>query len=159
MDKSTKIQGATDGNRSFTARMQLSAIKKRTNWYNRLWMRFLEDTDLGLMDFSSTIGRNCARAIESSYICEYIFKLVSRLLQNVKYYNTDTWTNYHFWVYLTRAMDVFFLGSTTGSVVAFCQYLRIKKSKTFQSLPLPRGMQVLKILMVKEVLMKRHSLV
>lgn len=57
---------------------------------------FLEETNLELLDLSTTIGRNCARAIESSYVCEYIFKLVSRLLQNVKYYNTDTWAKYNF---------------------------------------------------------------
>ena len=57
---------------------------------------FLESTDLELIDLSSTVGRNCARAIETSYVCEYIFKLVSRLIQNVKYYDTDTWTKYDF---------------------------------------------------------------
>lgn len=57
---------------------------------------FLESTDLELIDLSSTVGRNCARAIETSYVCEYIFKLVSRLIQNVKYYDTDTWSRYDF---------------------------------------------------------------
>ncbi len=57
---------------------------------------FLKDTDLELMDLSTTIGRNCARAIETIYVCEYIFKLVSRLTQNIKYYDTDTWGQYNF---------------------------------------------------------------
>jgi len=57
---------------------------------------FLEETDLEIMDLSTTVGRNAARAIESLYICEYIFKLVSRLIQNIKYYDTDTWTKYDF---------------------------------------------------------------
>lgn len=57
---------------------------------------FLAETDLELMDLSTTVGRNCARAIETSYICEYIFKLVSRLIQNIKYYDTDTWCKYDF---------------------------------------------------------------
>ena len=57
---------------------------------------FLADTDLELIDLSSTVGRNCARAIETNYICEYIFKLVSRLIQNIKYYDTETWTKYDF---------------------------------------------------------------
>ena len=57
---------------------------------------FLQDTDLELLDLSSAVGRNAARAIESAYICEYIFKLVSRLIQNIKYYDTDTWTKYDF---------------------------------------------------------------
>ncbi|MBU0720275.1 nickel-dependent hydrogenase large subunit [bacterium] len=67
---------------------------------NRLIKSFVEEflsaTDLELLDLSSTVGRNAARAIETSYICEYIFKLVSRLIQNVKYYDTDTWTKYDF---------------------------------------------------------------
>ncbi|MBU0632708.1 nickel-dependent hydrogenase large subunit [bacterium] len=57
---------------------------------------FLNETDLELIDLSSTVGRNCARAIETNYICEYIFKLVSRLIQNIKYYDTETWTKYDF---------------------------------------------------------------
>ncbi len=57
---------------------------------------FLEDTDLELIDLSTTVGRNAARAIETSYICEYIFKLVSRLIQNIKYYDTETWVKFDF---------------------------------------------------------------
>ncbi len=57
---------------------------------------FLHETNLELIDLSTTVGRNCARAIETSYICEYIFKLVSRLIQNIKYYDTDTWTKFDF---------------------------------------------------------------
>jgi quinone-reactive Ni/Fe-hydrogenase large subunit len=57
---------------------------------------FLQACDIKLIDLSSTVGRNAARAIESSYICEYIFKLVSNLIQNIKYYDTDTWARYRF---------------------------------------------------------------
>ena len=57
---------------------------------------FLKDTDLELLDLSSTVGRNGARAIETGYICEYIFKLISRLIQNIKYYDTDTWVKFDF---------------------------------------------------------------
>ncbi len=57
---------------------------------------FLDSTDLELMDLSTTVGRNAARAIESGYICEYIFKLISNLIQNIKYYDTDTWTRFDF---------------------------------------------------------------
>lgn len=57
---------------------------------------FLKETDLELLDLSTSVGRNAARAIETGYICEYIFKLVSRLIQNIKYYDTDTWTKYDF---------------------------------------------------------------
>ncbi|QFR48381.1 nickel-dependent hydrogenase large subunit [Sulfurimonas lithotrophica] len=57
---------------------------------------FLDETNLEMMDLSTTIGRNAARAIESNYVCEYVFKLVSRLIQNIKYYDTDTWSKYEF---------------------------------------------------------------
>lgn len=57
---------------------------------------FLESCNLELLDLSSTVGRNAARAIETSYICEYIFKLISRLIQNVKYYDTETWVKFDF---------------------------------------------------------------
>jgi quinone-reactive Ni/Fe-hydrogenase large subunit len=57
---------------------------------------FLDATDLELIDLSTTVGRNAARAIETGYICEYIFKLVSRLIQNIKYYDTETWTKFNF---------------------------------------------------------------
>lgn len=57
---------------------------------------FLKDTNLDIMDLSTTVGRNAARSIEALYICEYIFKLVSRLIQNIKYYDTDTWAKYDF---------------------------------------------------------------
>ncbi|MEA2112280.1 MAG: nickel-dependent hydrogenase large subunit [Campylobacterota bacterium] len=57
---------------------------------------FLDDTNLELMDLSTTVGRNAARAIETSYVCEYIFKIVSQLIQNIKYYDTDTWSRFNF---------------------------------------------------------------
>ncbi len=57
---------------------------------------FLEETGLELIDLSTTVGRNAARAIETGYICEYIFKLVSRLIQNIKYYDVDTWVKFDF---------------------------------------------------------------
>ena len=57
---------------------------------------FLEDTNLELIDLSTTIGRNAARSIETQIVAEYIFELVSNLIQNIKYYDTDTWTNYKF---------------------------------------------------------------
>ncbi len=38
---------------------------------------FLAFCDLELLDLSSTVGRNAARAIESAYISEYIFKFIN----------------------------------------------------------------------------------
>lgn len=57
---------------------------------------FLKATDLELMDLSSSVGRNAARAIESAYICEYIFILINELVQNIKYDDSDTWARYEF---------------------------------------------------------------
>lgn len=57
---------------------------------------FLESAGIELIDLCSSVGRNVARAIETSYICEYIFKLVSNLIQNIKYYDTDTWVKFNF---------------------------------------------------------------
>jgi len=57
---------------------------------------FLTSCDLKLLDLSSTVGRNAARAIESAYIAEYIFKFINQLVENVKYYDTETWTKYTF---------------------------------------------------------------
>lgn len=67
---------------------------------NRLIKSFVDEflgaCEIELLDLSSTVGRNAARAIETSYICEYVFKLVSNLIQNVKYYDTQTWGAYKF---------------------------------------------------------------
>ena len=57
---------------------------------------FLTFCDLELLDLSSTVGRNAARAIETAYISEYIFKFINSLVENIKYYDTDTWTKYTF---------------------------------------------------------------
>jgi len=57
---------------------------------------FLAECDLALKDLATTGGRNAARAIESAYIGEYIFKLINNLVENIKYYDTDTWTKYEF---------------------------------------------------------------
>ena len=57
---------------------------------------FLTFCDLELLDLSSSVGRNAARAIESAYISEYIFKFINQLVENIKYYDTETWTKYTF---------------------------------------------------------------
>ena len=87
-----------DGNTMETGPLArvLISYKRDNPLINTFVDEFLQDTDLELMDLSSTVGRNAARAIETSYICEYIFKLVSRLIQNIKYYDTDTWVKFDF---------------------------------------------------------------
>lgn len=74
----------------------LISYKKQNPLIQSFVDEFLKVTNLELLDLSTSVGRNAARAIESAYICEYIFKLVSRLLQNIKYYDTQTWAKYDF---------------------------------------------------------------
>ena len=57
---------------------------------------FMDDTGLELIDFSSTVGRNAARAIEAEVTCDAIFGFVSELIENIKYYDEETWTKYDF---------------------------------------------------------------
>lgn len=87
---------------------------------------FLQSTDLELLDLSSSVGRNAARAIETSYICEYIFKLVSNLIQNIKYYDTDTWVKYDFDSLKKDAKGRAFLEVPRGSL---CHFVNIKDKK------------------------------
>ena len=57
---------------------------------------FMDDTGLELMDLSTTLGRNAARAIEAQICCDYIFDFCSELIENIKYYDEETWTKYNF---------------------------------------------------------------
>jgi len=72
----------------------LVSYKKGNKLIKSFVDEFLEDTNLELIDLSTTIGRNATRAIETIYVCEYIFKLTSNLIQNIKYYDTSTWTSF-----------------------------------------------------------------
>ncbi len=58
--------------------------------------RFMEASGMELMDFSTTVGRNAARAVESQVCCDYIFDFISELIENIKYYDEETWTKYLF---------------------------------------------------------------
>ena len=87
---------------------------------------FLQETDLELIDLASTVGRNAARAIETNYICEYIFKLASNLIQNIKYYDTDTWVKFDFESLKEDAKGVSFLEVPRGML---CHLVNIKDAK------------------------------
>ncbi len=107
------------------ARLLISYIKKNpliTSFVDE----FLKETDLELIDLCTSVGRNAARAIESSYVCEYIFKLVSELLQNIKYYDTDTWTKYSFEALETQTQGRAFLEVPRGMLSHF---INIKDAK------------------------------
>ena len=58
--------------------------------------RFMASTGLELMDFSTTLGRNAARAVEAQVCCDYLFDFCSDLIENIKYYDEETWTKYDF---------------------------------------------------------------
>ncbi|MCW8954235.1 MAG: nickel-dependent hydrogenase large subunit [Sulfurimonas sp.] len=104
----------------------LISYKKENKLINSFVDEFLKDTELELMDLSCTIGRNAARAIESGYICEYILKLVSRLIQNIKYYDTDTWTKYDFEKLPKQTKGRSFLEVPRG---VLCHFVNIKEAK------------------------------
>ncbi|UPT76615.1 nickel-dependent hydrogenase large subunit [Sulfurovum sp. XGS-02] len=57
---------------------------------------FMDATGLELLDFSTTLGRNAARAVESQICCDHIFDFCSELIENIKYYDEKTWTKYIF---------------------------------------------------------------
>jgi quinone-reactive Ni/Fe-hydrogenase large subunit len=58
--------------------------------------RFMDKTDMCLEDFSTTIGRNVARAVEAQICNDYLFDFMSDLIENIKYYDEETWTKYSF---------------------------------------------------------------
>jgi quinone-reactive Ni/Fe-hydrogenase large subunit len=74
----------------------LISYKKGNKFIKPFVDDFLTFCDLELLDLSSSVGRNAARAIESAYISEYIFKFINQLVENIKYYDTETWTKYAF---------------------------------------------------------------
>jgi quinone-reactive Ni/Fe-hydrogenase large subunit len=57
---------------------------------------FMQETGMELLDFSSTVGRNAARALEAKICCDVIFDFSSALIENIKYYDEETWTKYDF---------------------------------------------------------------
>jgi len=80
---------------------------------------FLSETGLEIIDLSTTVGRNAARAIETQYIAEYLFKFVSDLLQNITYYDTETWGRYDFESLPKTAKGRFFVEVPRGLLSHF----------------------------------------
>jgi len=77
------------------ARMIIGVVKK-SPIISPYMERFMEQTDLELIDFSSGVGRNAARAVEAQICCDYLFDMMSNLIENIKYYDETTWTKYVF---------------------------------------------------------------
>ncbi|GKT11764.1 MAG: quinone-reactive Ni/Fe-hydrogenase large subunit [Thiomicrorhabdus sp.] len=88
--------------------------------------QFMDDTDLELIDFSSTLGRNVARAIEAEVTCDVIFSSVSELIENIKYYNEETWTKYDFDALPTSTKGCAILEVPRGTLSHF---IRIENAK------------------------------
>ncbi|BAF72603.1 nickel-dependent hydrogenase large subunit [Sulfurovum sp. NBC37-1] len=87
---------------------------------------FLSETGLELIDLSTSVGRNAARAIETQYIAEYLFRFVSDLLQNITYYDTETWGRYDFESLPKTAKGKFFVEVPRGLLSHF---ISIKEQK------------------------------
>ena len=80
---------------------------------------FLNATGLEPIDLSTAVGRNAARAIETQYIAEYLFRFVSDLLQNITYYETETWEKYDFGTLPHTAKGKFFVEVPRGVLSHF----------------------------------------
>jgi quinone-reactive Ni/Fe-hydrogenase large subunit len=77
------------------ARMIVGVLKK-SPVIAPYMQRFMSKTGMKLIDFSTTVGRNAARAVEAQICCDYLFDMMSDLIENIKYYDETTWTKYVF---------------------------------------------------------------
>lgn len=109
----------------------LVSYKKGNPFIKPFVDEFLTFCDLELLDLSSTVGRNAARAIESAYISEYIFKFINSLVENIKYYDTDTWTKYTFETLPKEAKGRTFLEVPRGVLSHFIN-IEDQKIKNYQ---------------------------
>ncbi|WP_044406097.1 nickel-dependent hydrogenase large subunit [Thiomicrospira microaerophila] len=87
---------------------------------------FMQTCDLELIDFSSSIGRNAARAIEAELTCDAIFAFASELIENIKYYDETTWTQYVFEDLPTSAQGAGIFEVPRGTLAHF---VRIDEAK------------------------------
>ncbi len=58
--------------------------------------KFMDETGLQLRDFDTAVGRNAARAVEAQLCCAAAFEYMNDLIENIKYYDEETWTKYEF---------------------------------------------------------------
>ncbi len=90
--------------------------------------RFMEATGMELIDFSTTIGRNAARAVEAQICCDYIFDFISNMIENIKYYDEDTWSKYAFEELPTSAQGRGIFEVPRGVLAHF---VKIEEAKVF----------------------------
>ena len=57
---------------------------------------FLSEANIKIEDMFSSVGRNVARGLEARICADYIFDFVSDLIENIKYYDEETWSKYNF---------------------------------------------------------------
>ncbi|MDP3465075.1 MAG: nickel-dependent hydrogenase large subunit [Sulfuricurvum sp.] len=88
--------------------------------------RFMHETGMKLIDFSTSIGRNAARAVEAQICCDYLFDFMSDLIENIKYYDEETWTKYVFEELSTTAKGAGIFEVPRG---VLSHFIRIKEAK------------------------------
>jgi len=109
----------------------LISYQKGNKFIKPFVAEFLTFCDMDLLDLSSTVGRNAARAIESAYISEYIFKFINQLVENIKYYDTETWTKYTFESLQKEAKGRTFIEVPRGVLSHFIN-IKDQKIKNYQ---------------------------
>ncbi|MCO4845507.1 MAG: nickel-dependent hydrogenase large subunit [Sulfurovum sp.] len=109
----------------------LISYKKENIYIKPFVDEFLDFCDLELIDLSSSVGRNAARALESAYLSEYIFKFINQLIENIKYYDTETWTKYTFEDLPKKAKGRTFLEVPRGVLSHFIN-IEDRKIKNYQ---------------------------
>lgn len=80
---------------------------------------FMDETGMEIMDFSSTLGRIVARAVEAEVCSDAIFQFVSEMIENLKYYDEETWTKYTFEDLPTSAQGAGILEVPRGTLSHF----------------------------------------
>ena len=102
--------GYTKGSKSITPYMQ----------------QFMDDTGMKLQDFDTTVGRNAARAVEAQVCCAATFEYMNDLIENIKYYDEETWTKYDFEALPTTAQGAAFYEVPRG---VLSHFVRIEDAK------------------------------
>ncbi len=88
--------------------------------------QFMDDTGMGMQDFDTTIGRNAARAVEAQVCCAATFEYMNDLIENIKYYDEETWTKYDFEALPTTAEGHAFFEVPRG---VLSHFVRIEDAK------------------------------
>ena len=107
------------------ARMTIGYLKKNPQIAPYM-QKYLDLCDLKLIDLSSAVGRNFARAIESEIVSDYLFDFVNVLVENIKYYDEETYSGYEFSKLPKDAVGVSFFEVPRGILTHF---INIKDAK------------------------------